>query len=467
MAGKKPPVGIAINPRRPLEQNPPDKEGEFFVGALKSYLVQNILESTIPKDPLESMDPIRSTENFKDQINEIDCEIRKFDIFAHGLEREILSPISNASCDKDPIKSTSELPRNNPLRVYQQRKLLPSLAKNYELAMLERAWAQDPFVVFLAETLADKDKLNKLYDELQFAEKSHEKLGGLPRSKTEMRDFIVIVDECGFMDLGYIGDKFTWKGKRSGGLVLERLDRVLVTNSWVTENPATRVQHLNERGCGDTVKEAWGIPSPGISAPIVSEKIKWFGENLTEWIRRSFWCIHKQLQEKSKLSAKAKIVAALGGDCNPVKLLQLEVNELLDKTKEASDMETIKDLLGVPEIKQYEKYLGFLSFVGCNKKASLVFTKERILSKLQGWKEKLLSQREFQQLRPTHVKIPPTTRSTRWWPPPVGWVKVNFDGSLFPKDCTAGLDIITRNEHVLVMTALSQQILLPTLVAIV
>lgn len=50
-------------------------------------------------------------------------------------------------------------------------------------------------------------------------------------------------------------------------------------------------------------------------------------------------------------------------------------------------MESTKDLLGVLEIKQYEKYLGFLSFVGCNKKASLVYTKERILSKLQGWKE--------------------------------------------------------------------------------
>lgn len=180
-----------------------------------------------------------------------------------------------------------------------------------------------------------------------------------------MRDFRVIVDECGLMDLGYVGDKFTWRGKRSRGLVLERLDRVLVTNSWVIENPATRVQQLHvnssnhnpiilkpegiepsrnktfcfeqmwmkERGCRDTVKEAWYIPSPGISAPIVSEKEKWFGENLTKWSCRSFWCIHKQLQEKSKLLAKTKIDAALGTNCNPIKLLQLEVNELLDKTK--------------------------------------------------------------------------------------------------------------------------------------
>ena len=49
-------------------------------------------------------------------------------------------------------------------------------------------------------------------------------------------------------------------------------------------------------------------------------------------------------------------------------------------------------MLGVPEIKQYKKYFVLPSFVGRNKKASLMYIKERIWSKLQGWKEKLLSQ---------------------------------------------------------------------------
>ena len=54
--------------------------------------------------------------------------------------------------------------------------------------------------------------------------------------------------------------------------------------------------------------------------------------------------------------------------------------------------DSIKALLGVPEIKQYEKYLGLPSFVGRRKRASLAYIKDRIWSKLQGWKEKLLSQ---------------------------------------------------------------------------
>ena len=49
---------------------------------------------------------------------------------------------------------------------------------------------------------------------------------------------------------------------------------------------------------------------------------------------------------------------------------------------------SIQVLLGVPSIRQYEKYLGLLAFVGRAKKHSFVYIKERIWKKLQGWKEK-------------------------------------------------------------------------------
>ena len=46
--------------------------------------------------------------------------------------------------------------------------------------------------------------------------------------------------------------------------------------------------------------------------------------------------------------------------------------------------ETIKNLLGVAEIKEYEKYLGLPAVVGRNKKASLNYIKDRVWGKLQG-----------------------------------------------------------------------------------
>ena len=61
------------------------------------------------------------------------------------------------------------------------------------------------------------------------------------------------------------------------------------------------------------------------------------------------------------------------------------------KVNSPNTQENIINLLGVPEIKQYEKYLGLPSFVGRGKNASFAFIKERVWSKLKGWKEKLLS----------------------------------------------------------------------------
>lgn len=53
--------------------------------------------------------------------------------------------------------------------------------------------------------------------------------------------------------------------------------------------------------------------------------------------------------------------------------------------------EEILNFLGVLEIKEYEKYFGLPTVVRRNKKTSLNYVKERVWSKLQGWKENLLS----------------------------------------------------------------------------
>ena len=52
----------------------------------------------------------------------------------------------------------------------------------------------------------------------------------------------------------------------------------------------------------------------------------------------------------------------------------------------------IKNLIGVPEIKEYERCLGLLAVVGKNRRVSLNYIKERVWGKLQGWKEKLFPQ---------------------------------------------------------------------------
>ena len=62
----------------------------------------------------------------------------------------------------------------------------------------------------------------------------------------------------------------------------------------------------------------------------------------------------------------------------------------------------------MPEIKEYERYLGLLAVVGRKKKASLNYIKDRVQAKLQGWKEKILSQAGKEVLLKVVVQAIPT-----------------------------------------------------------
>ena len=93
--------------------------------------------------------------------------------------------------------------------------------------------------------------------------KSHEKLGGRLRPHQQMQDFRDVLDECGFVDLGFVGNKFTWyKNFSNGHTIWERLDRAIGTQSWFSIFLATKVVTL-ECGTSDhkpIIIHPMGIP---------------------------------------------------------------------------------------------------------------------------------------------------------------------------------------------------------------
>lgn len=72
-----------------------------------------------------------------------------------------------------------------------------------------------------------------------------DKKGGIPRAHNLMESFREVLDVCGFVDLGYSGSDFTWKGRRRGEMIWERLDRGVANYQWWTKFPTRRVGHLN------------------------------------------------------------------------------------------------------------------------------------------------------------------------------------------------------------------------------
>ena len=79
--------------------------------------------------------------------------------------------------------------------------------------------------------------------------------------------------------------------------------------------------------------------------------------------------------------------AALGQVINKEKTTLCFSRNIDEATQEA-----IKVALDIPAIRYYEKYLGLPSLVGRNRTACFTQIKERIWGRMQGWKEKLLSQ---------------------------------------------------------------------------
>ena len=195
--------------------------------------------------------------------------------------------------------------------------------------------------------------------------KSNEKHGRSSRSQSQMQLFRDVVDECGFLDLGFVGPQFTWsKHFAMGHLVWERLDRGLANYEWLTRFVGARVQHLHsnssdhrpilivpvelevdrkkklfrfeemwlsDKGCAEMEESVWLAQNFDHSNFQVMAKIEKCGVELMKWSREHFGSMKKELLLKRNMLAKAKIEAMQSGCNECVRQLKLEIDTLMDK----------------------------------------------------------------------------------------------------------------------------------------
>ena len=170
-----------------------------------------------------------------------------------------------------------------------------------------------------------------------------------------MQGFRDVLDECGFMDLGFVGPMFTWYKHFETYTVWERLDRAVATNDWFSKFPDIEVYHLDattsdhkalliqpkgmecnqqkpfrfeqmwmaKQGCGATIEAVWKRDVEAVACNRVLKKIQNCREALMKWSKTSFGSVRCKLKEKQrKLLAKAETAASRGRDVTWVRRLE-------------------------------------------------------------------------------------------------------------------------------------------------
>ena len=122
-----------------------------------------------------------------------------------------------------------------------------------------------------------------------------------------MKLFRDVIDEGGFLDLGFVGPQYTWsKHFATGHSVWEILDHGLANYEWSSND----FVHSDSQ---------------------VLKKIERCGVELTKWSREKFGSVRKELDTKRRMLVDAEKKSLKSGMNNRVRELKLEIKALMDK----------------------------------------------------------------------------------------------------------------------------------------
>ena len=193
--------------------------------------------------------------------------------------------------------------------------------------------------------------------------KNEEVQGRRQRLERQVQKFCEVLDQCGLMDLGFVGSRFTWCNNPDPPYTTwVRLDRAVATREWLNLFHVAQVEHvdvsnsdhkclwlqgdstgahrrryrpfrfeeiwLKDKVCEATVQSTWAPMTIGMAMFRVASKIKACKIRLGDWSRRSFGSVSRKLAEKKRQLQDVEAVAMVGGSLGAVKALRAVINML-------------------------------------------------------------------------------------------------------------------------------------------
>ncbi|XP_019244554.1 PREDICTED: uncharacterized protein LOC109224431 [Nicotiana attenuata] len=154
-------------------------------------------------------------------------------------------------------------------------------------------------------------------------------------------DFLCMIEDCGLVDLGFYGLRYTWSnGRGQCSIVWKRMDRGLANDQWLAAFSATNVSNLDSTGSDHTpllleirvrqengtkyfrflnlwvdtsnfkpfVKEIWDKQVNGSAMWIFHQKLKALSTGLSQWSRQQYGDIFQKAKEYEEKLKAAEIV---------------------------------------------------------------------------------------------------------------------------------------------------------------
>ncbi|KAL0328163.1 UNVERIFIED_CONTAM: hypothetical protein Scaly_2248900 [Sesamum calycinum] len=140
--------------------------------------------------------------------------------------------------------------KRNALLILYPRRLLVSLAGNYENITLELPRLRPPWIVQtlseLSETQCKSRKHERVKEKFNYNGVSKEKQGTLPQAQWQINNIRECLSNGNLQDIVFEGDMFTWCNRReSSHTVRAHLDRACCNSCWAYLFQVARVHHEN------------------------------------------------------------------------------------------------------------------------------------------------------------------------------------------------------------------------------